>query len=204
MNEIDVSVSSPIALGGRRLALIRINRRFLVCCTLCAAVSQLLIENSMPEDTQPASRSALKVSQPPPLQIPPLTPSPIATADTPNWHLAGEDFLKARTTRWEKFESEFGIVEPEHSTVLRSVQSAKYNLDRLVFAADEFSHNLSSMSQYELDHGRLYHVSSDPPPSAEDLWPTPSVPRNVRLGLDVNVSLGRPYVGLKLVIPFGD
>ena len=132
-------------------------------------------------------------------------PPTMAPMDTLTWRSTGEDYLKSRVTRWEKFETEFGVTIPEHSTMLRSMQSAKYNLDRVVFAANEFSHNLSSMTDYEWDHGRFYRVSA-----ATQLWREESstrwttVPENVHLGLDVNLVQSRPYIGVKLVIPFGD
>jgi hypothetical protein len=127
------------------------------------------------------------------------------SVDTAVWRPIDTDYAASRVDRWEKFETEFGIAEPEHSPVFRSVQAAKYNLDRLVFAASEFSRNLSDVTDFELDHGRLYHVSA----AGTQVWEEPSsssapIPRNVHLGLDVNVAQGKPYVGVKLVIPFGN
>jgi len=115
------------------------------------------------------------------------------------------DYARSRLGRWEKFETEFGIAEPEHSPVLRSMQAAKYNLDRLVFAANEFSRDFSNIAQFELDHGKVYHLSAAGLQGGEG--PSRSsvpIPRNVRLGLDVNVAQGKPYVGVKLVIPIGN
>ena len=127
------------------------------------------------------------------------------SVDTAPWRPIDKDYAKRHVDRWEKFETEFGITEPEHSPVLRSMQSAKYNLDRLVFVASEFSHQLSSVTEFELDHGKLYHVSA----AGQQAWEEPSnssapIPKNVRLGLDVNVAQGKPYVGVQLVIPIGN
>ena len=112
----------------------------------------------------------------------------MAPMDTLTWRSTGEDYLKSRVTRWEKFETEFGVTIPEHSTVLRSMQSAKYDLDRAVFAANEFSHNLSRLTDYEWDHGGFYRASAATQLLREDSstrWTT--VPKNVHLGLDVNL-----------------
>jgi hypothetical protein len=210
MNEIEVSVSSVVTLGRRRLPLIRVNRRFFICCALCAAMGLLLlIESRVSERSQaPASRPTLGanlvIEELPPLQMPPLMPPATPFVDTLTWRLAGQDYMTRRFTRWEKFETEYGMGEPEHSAVLRSMQSAKYNLDRVVFAANEFSRNLSSLTEYEFDHGRLTHVPAAAPQSGDELRPLMTVPRNVRLGLDVNVAEGRPYLGVKLIIPVGD
>ncbi len=129
----------------------------------------------------------------------------MAPMDTLTWRSTGEDYLKSRVTRWEKFETEFGVTVPEHSTMLRSMQSAKYDLDRVVYAANEFSHNISRLTDYEWDHGRFYRVSAATQLLREESstrWTT--VPENVHLGLDVNLVQSRPYIGVKLVIPFGD
>ena len=135
----------------------------------------------------------------------PIMPAATPFVDTLSWRLADDEYLKSHVTRWEKFETEFGITEPEHSPVLRSMQTAKYNLDRFVFAANEFSRNVSSLTEYGLDHGRLYRVSAATQQSREELpIPWTTIPENVHLGLDVNVAQGKPYVGVKLVIPFGN
>ncbi|MGA2137966.1 MAG: hypothetical protein ABSH14_03800 [Verrucomicrobiia bacterium] len=213
MNEIKVSVSSAVALGRRHLPLIRVNRRFFICCALCAAMFQLLLiesrvsERGQASVTRPTVRLTLAGEEAPPLQIQPMMPPAITMPpmDTLTWRSTGEDHLKSRVTRWEKFETEFGVTEPEHSAVLRSMQSAKYNLDRVVFAASEFSHNLSSMTDYEWDHGRFYRVSAATRLLREESstqWTT--VPENVHLGLDVNLVQSKPYIGVKLVIPFGN
>jgi len=207
MNEMEVSVSSAVAPGRRRLPLIRVNRRFFICCALCAAMFQLaLIERPVSKRgqapaPQPTVEATLVREEAPPLQIQPMMPP----MDTLTWRSTGEDYLKSRVTHWEKFETEFGVTVPEHSTVLRSMQSAKYNLDRAVFAANEFSRNLSRLTDYELDHGRFYHVSAATQLLREESstrWPT--VPENVHLGLDVNLVQSRPYIGVKLVIPIGN
>ena len=148
MNEMEVSVSSVLPFGRRRLPLIRVNRRFLLCCALCATVLSLfLIENPATERIQtltspPASRPMARADFPravrlesPPLQIQPIVLPTTPFVDTFTWRLAGQDYMTRRRGRWERFETEFGITEPEHSPVLRSMQSAKYSLDRLVFAA---------------------------------------------------------------------
>ncbi len=171
-----------------------------------------LIERPLPERgqapaPQPTAKPVFVTEEPPPLQIQPMMPPAVTVApmDTLTWRSTGEDYLKTPVTRWEKFETEFGVTEPEHSTVLRSMQSAKYSLDRAVFAANEFSHNLSRLTDYELDHGRFYHASAATQLLRdESLTPWPTVPENVHLGLDVNLVQSRPYIGVKLVIPFGD
>ena len=136
----------------------------------------------------------------------PFCIQPVASSvDAATWQMTAKDYSKHRVTRWEKFETEFGITEPEPSLVLRSMQTAKYNVDRILFAANEFTRNVSSATEFELGHGKLHHVSADTQQSRDDLSnPSSAIPENVRLGLDVNLAQGKPYVGVKLVIPFGN
>jgi len=107
--------------------------------------------------------------------------------------------------RWEKFEAEFGIAEKEPSLVLGTMRTAKYNLDTFLFTVDDFARNLSDSLQFEYDDGRLYHVSDLRERSRrKSSNPPAGVAENARFGLDVTMSGGKPYVGLKLVVPLGN
>lgn len=216
MNETEVAFSSVGTPDRQQLPLIRINRRFFICCALGAAMFQLLLAEGRETEFIPAStpRRALGANllraeplraEPLRFRIQPVAPSVAPSADTVTWQLTAKDYTKYHVSRWERFETEFGITEPEQSLVLRSVQTAKYNLDRFLFAANEFSHNVSSATEFEVDHGRLYHVSAAMRQSREDMAnPPTTISENMRLGLELNLAQGRPYVGVKLVIPFGN
>jgi hypothetical protein len=85
------------------------------------------------------------------------------------------------------------------------MQTAKYNLDRVLFAANEFTHDLSSVTEFELDHGRLSHVSAATRQTRAELAnPSTALPEYVRLGLELNMAQGKPYLGVRVVIPFGN
>ena len=88
--------------------------------------------------------------------------------------------------------------------MLQSVQTAKYNLDRAVFAANEFVQDLSHATEFEYGRGHVRHVSSTEDPAPRLSNPLSVIPANTRVGLDLSLGQGKPYVGLKLVVPFGN
>ena len=107
--------------------------------------------------------------------------------------------------RWEKFETEFGITEREPSLVLGTVQTAKYNLDTFLFVVDDFTRNLSDSLQFEYDEGKLRRVSTlGERPRRDSSGPMMSLVENARLGLDLNMTGGKPYVGVKVTVPLGN
>ena len=107
--------------------------------------------------------------------------------------------------RWEKFETEFGITKREPSRVLGTVQTVKYNLDTFLFTVDDFAQSLSDSLQFECDEGKLHHVSTlGERPRQNSSSPSMDIAENARLGLDLNVSGGKPYVGVKLIVPLGN
>ena len=135
---------------------------------------------------------------------PPLAPAPARSKSTA-WQIIERQRKKNADNRWERFETEFGIEGKRRTGVLGSVQSAKYALDELTFAVDDFTGNVCDALKFEYDGGHVHQITSlddDERRSSANLWVT--TPRNVRLGADLNLTGGKPYVGLVVVVPFGN
>jgi hypothetical protein len=105
--------------------------------------------------------------------------------------------------RREKFEAEFGLKERDPSLVKGSLEEAKYNLDATVFAAQEFIETFRYEGRLKDFVGgsdsnapsRRYY--SDP---VRDAWEN----AEIKSGIDLDPRSGRPFVGVRLVLPLGD
>ena len=109
--------------------------------------------------------------------------------------------------RWEKFETEFAITNTDPSAVKSTLASAKYQLDKSTFAIQEFANNVADALRF--DYGWTDLTGSKPgnttgvhPPSPN---PVLDSLENARFKSDINLKLvGETYVGVKLVLPFGN
>jgi hypothetical protein len=147
----------------------------------------------------------------PSLLSPSLAPHPMMPTNTT---LAAEpkawepgDLIKPTGTtavdRWTVFESEYGIQEASSSPIGRMFQVAKYGLDRMTFTAQETAQKLEF----------TYDLGEAPPNEPGSRIPTPqySLPMFGRFGqaqIKSAVTIhdpqtGEAFIGLKLVIPFG-
>jgi hypothetical protein len=98
---------------------------------------------------------------------------------------------------WEDFESEYTPPQKSPSPIKRQIESTKYGLDTAVFAVDRFAKNVENQADFSLDQGRLRRTRAT---SSGD-----SPNNNPRVKLDLNMWQGsRPYVGLRIIIPFGN
>lgn len=206
MNKIKVSVSRGTTPQRQRLPLLRLNRRFLICCALCAATLQLALAEIPPDRTRNAWT--------------PAAPHPANLAQSPFQQVISEE---PRLSEWDasqiikpphrndashrrdKFETEFGIDGKTRTGVLGSVQLAKYTLDDVTFTVDDFTRNLSDALKLEYDHGRVHRAASPNDNASPRLsGPGSGIPRGLRFGPELNLTGGKPYVGLVVVVPFGD
>ena len=204
MNEVQVSDSRGVACRKPRLPLFRFNRRFAICCALCAATLQLALAE-IPRAKQGEKHTFLPTSTALAVTAVRLdSPPPLASKSTA-WQIIERQRKKNADNRWERFETEFGIEGKRRTGVLGSVQSAKYALDELTFAVDDFTGNVCDALKFEYDGGHMHQITSlddDERRSSANLWVT--TPRNVRLGADLNLTGGKPYVSLIVVVPFGN
>ena len=96
---------------------------------------------------------------------------------------------------WEQFETEFGPQHPSPSPVQRQIETAKYVLDTTVFAVDRFVKSLRDHADFNFDQGHLRHAPVTPLGRSRD---------DPHVKLDLDLTHGRPYAGVRLVIPFGN
>jgi len=100
------------------------------------------------------------------------------------------------TEAWEKFESEFRPEQQSPSPVKREIEAAKYGLDTAVFAVDRFVKSIANQVDFSLDQGSLRRTPANPVGRSQD---------NPRVKLDLNLwQSGRPSVGARIIIPFGN
>jgi hypothetical protein len=99
------------------------------------------------------------------------------------------------TEAWERFETEYSPPQNASSSVKRQIQTAKYGLDTVVFAVDRFIKNVESQADFSLDRGSLRRTRATSP---GELLGNP----RVKLDLDMGQST-RPYMGVRIIIPFG-
>lgn len=118
-----------------------------------------------------------------------------------------DDVLKPATTspgdRWVKFEREYGVERKSSSTVGRMIQTAKYGLDTMCFAAQEAARKLEFT--YAIGEESATAFGSG---TAQPEYSLPMFGRlgHVQLKSEVTVhdpQTGEAFIGLKLAIPFG-
>ncbi|MGD0652442.1 MAG: hypothetical protein ABSA97_15095 [Verrucomicrobiia bacterium] len=96
---------------------------------------------------------------------------------------------------WEKFESEFRPEQRSPSPVKHQIETAKYGLDVTVFAVDRFVKSITNHADFEFNQGRLRRTPANPLERSLG---------NPRVKLDLDLTHGRPYLGARVVIPFGN
>lgn len=134
---------------------------------------------------------------------PPTLPEWELLSETSHWRLTPpRTRLASHMTRWARFEDEYGIREREPSAFKASLQTAKYQLDKTVFALDDFVANLEDALKIEY---RLSSAGTGTPPRAyRDPWRDAWENATLKSDVDLNVFSGRAFIGLRLVFPIGD
>jgi hypothetical protein len=109
-------------------------------------------------------------------------------------------------TRWQRFDAEFGIRSEQQSVVLASVRHVKYTMDLAVFSLKTFSDTIEEAVELRYRDGHIRRAASldDDPPSRPRRADGPIVLEDARLKFDLELTRGRPYVGVRLVFPFGN
>jgi len=79
--------------------------------------------------------------------------------------------------------------------VKRQIETMKYGLDVTVFSVDRFVRNIQQQADFRLDKGHLHRAPDDQVRPAGG---------SLRVQLDMKVWRTRPYVGVKIVVPFGN
>lgn len=99
------------------------------------------------------------------------------------------------TEAWENFESDFQPEQRSSSPVRRQIETAKYGLDTTVFAIDRFVKSIRDHADFSFDQGRLRSTRANSRGGFLD---------NPRVKLDLDLTLGKPYFGTRVVVPFGN
>jgi len=197
MNETRVAVSRNTST--HRLPLFRFNRRFVICCALCAASLQLALAEMSPPRRLPSSFPAqLTKSTPPPTARKP----DISEWDA--WRAVKTPRHNDPHARRDRFEADFGIDGKRQSGLLGSLQFAKYAVDDATFTLDDFSRTLSDSMRLEFDNGHLHRVPTLDQNSQRLPGPWSAMPHGVRFSPELNLASGKPYIGVYVVVPLGN
>jgi hypothetical protein len=167
--------------------------------------SGLLVEYVAPSLLQPAPPPASAAAAPVLLPREPEFEPFLARVSGPRRQLTEGEL-------WERFEAEFAPVETDAGLVQGTLQTAKYQLDRTVFALNQFIENVEDALKFEYELRNLGGRGSGSGASSRRSSqrvssgnPLLDALDNARLRSDVDLSLsGRAFVGIKLEIPFGD
>ncbi len=106
---------------------------------------------------------------------------------------------------WEYFETEFGLQQRSTSPVKRQIESAKYTVDVSLFTVNRIVRQIQDESELKLDRGHLRRAEprSGPLPRVH-ANPLTDALENARVKLDLQVYPDKPFVGVKVVVPFGN
>ena len=109
-------------------------------------------------------------------------------------------------SRWDKFEAEFGLPEQPQSPLTASLLRAKYGVDVAAFGIKAISSTFQDATELRFSRGRVRRASTaDLEPSPRYARPTgPFTIEDARLKFDFELATGKPYIGARLVFPFGN
>ena len=124
----------------------------------------------------------------------PDRPAP-QVAERTDWPLPVHHGKPTDAEAWEKFEAEYEPQHPSPSLVKHQIENAKYGLDTTVFAVDRFVKSIRDHDDFEFDQGSLRRTPAN---SREGFLDKP------RVKLDLETLRGKPYAGVRIVIPFGN
>jgi hypothetical protein len=96
---------------------------------------------------------------------------------------------------WDKFEAEYRPEPRGTSSVISQIETAKYGLDSTAFAVDRFVKSIRNHADFEFDQGSFRRTRPNPRGGILD---------NPRIKLDLDLTHGKPYIGARLVFPFGN
>lgn len=126
-------------------------------------------------------------------------------AESVNWRIIAPQRALTDREAWDQFEAEFGPQHPSRSPLKRRIESAKYGLDVALFAFSRLSKNAEDNAEFRPDQGQLRRVPPGVTPplrASGNLWK--DALENGHVKLDLKTLRNQPYVGVRLVIPFGN
>lgn len=126
-------------------------------------------------------------------------------AERPNGGIIEPHRAPTEGEAWEKFDADYRPHQPSSVPVIRQLESAKYLLDCATFGADRFCRNIQDNLQFKFANGRLRQAApGDLPQHRLSANPWLGGLKDVRVKSDLKLRIGQPYVGVRIVIPFGN
>ena len=99
------------------------------------------------------------------------------------------------TEAWDRFEAEYSPPQKSPSSIKRQIETAKYGLDTALFAVDRFTKNIKNQADFSFDQGSLRRTRATSYGESRN---------NLRVKLDLSMwQGGKPYMGVRIIIPFG-
>jgi hypothetical protein len=132
----------------------------------------------------------------------------VALSESTSQQITGRQRELTQGEKWEKFESEFGVHQKNPSFMKGTLEDAKYRLDKTVFGLQEWVDNVENTLKFDyplanpggsLSPGPSSTRLNDPVP----FWGSMEDPR-FKSDIDLDPFTRRAFVGVKLVIKFGD
>jgi hypothetical protein len=130
----------------------------------------------------------------------------VGTTDPMSYSIASDRQRLSAGQRWENFHAEFGIQQRSASTFKSTLEAAKYRLDSATFVVSDFVETMEERFEFEYELRNL-----NPAPHRAAIRPIYDNPisdmldnARFRSDIDLDVGAGRAFVGVRLVLPFGD
>lgn len=95
---------------------------------------------------------------------------------------------------WNRFDAEYRPPVKNPSAIKSRIETAKFGLDTTVFAVDRFARSIREHADFEYVQGNFHRT----PAKVRD-----GLLNNPRVKLDLDLTHGKPYLGVRFVIPLG-
>jgi hypothetical protein len=132
-----------------------------------------------------------------------LRVSLLATKSVPSKRPPALVAAKRSREPWDKFEAEFGLQQSDPTLIRGNIRRAKYGLDVVAFAATSALESAERAIELEYSHGKIHRAAAMPTEPLAD-YERPRAFDDTRLKFDIDLASGKPRLGVRLVIPFGN
>lgn len=130
-----------------------------------------------------------------------LPQPPAATTPTP---IVIESPKPAEPDGWERFEAEFGAAREAAPPHLAPLSEAKYHVDLTIYTVNTVLHRFEDLLELRYSNGHIGRSAVFRTPSPAHLRPGLFTIEDARLKFDFDFARGKPYAGIRLVLPFGN
>jgi hypothetical protein len=131
-------------------------------------------------------------------------PSTYHNIPRPRLSLANVQSRPPKTkSRWDRFDAEFGIQNQRTTAVTEPIARVKYGADVVLFSLDALVNTIEDAMELRYSHGRIRRAAAahnDPDDGLTRLT-GPLTLEDARLKFDLELTSGKPYLGVRLVIP---